>query len=124
MCEKRFSSSPKKSQMRILKKKWLAPNLGGGVVAAGGTGARISAYDDAHCDDDNDIQASVLEAILGRQMGQREDTACDENGEDVSVGVDDDAIVGVVVHYQGVNIGVSLGVGIVVAPPPLTSLDS
>jgi len=102
----------------------LAPNLGGGVVVAGGTGTRISANNDAQSGDDDDNQASVLEDILGRQVGQREDTACDENGEDVSVGVDDDEIVGVVVHDQGVNLGVSLGVGIVVSPPPLTSLDS
>jgi len=40
---------------------------------------------------------------------------CSKN---VSVGVDDDAVVGVGVHGQGVNLGVSLGVGIVVGPPP------
>ena len=51
-------------------------------------------------------------------MGQREDTVCDEDGVDVSVGVDDDAVVRVGVHEQGVNLGVSLGEGIVVAPPP------
>jgi len=39
---------------------------------------------------------SILETILGRQVGQREDTACDEDGVNVSVGVDDDAVVGVV----------------------------
>ena len=32
-------------------------------------------------------EASVLEVILGRQVGQREDTACDEDGVDVSLGV-------------------------------------
>jgi len=47
-------------------------------------------------------------------LGQREDTVCDEDG----VGVDDDAVVRVGVHEQGVNLGVSLGEGIVVAPPP------
>ena len=57
-------------------------------------------------------------------MGPREDTACDEDGIDVSVGVDVDAVVGVGVHGQGVNLGVSLGVSLVVGPPPLTSLDS
>ena len=57
-------------------------------------------------------------------MGQRDNTACDEDGVDVSVGVDDDAVVGVGVHGQGINLGVILGVGIVVSPPPLTSLDS
>ena len=41
---------------------------------------------------------------------------CSKN---VSVGVDDDAVVGVGVHGQGVNLGVSLGVGIVVGPPSL-----
>ena len=41
---------------------------------------------------------SILKTILGRQVGQREDTACDKDGVDVSVGVDDDAVVGVGVH--------------------------
>ena len=50
--------------------------------------------------------------------GQRKNTACDEGGVDVSIGVDDDAVVGVGVHGQGVNLGVSLVVGIVVGPPP------
>jgi len=106
--------------------EWLAANFGGGVVAAGGTGARISANDDAQSDDDDDDPASVLETILGRQVGQREDTACDEDGVDVSVCVDDDAVVGVGVHRLGVSLGVSLGasVGIVVGSPPPTSLDS
>ena len=53
-------------------------------------------------------------------MGQREDTACDEDGVDVSVGVDVDTVVGVGVHSQGVN----LGVGLVVGSPLITSLDS
>ena len=57
-------------------------------------------------------------------MGQREDTACDEDGVDVSVGVDDDAVVNVGVNGQGVNLGVSVGVGIVVGSPPLTPFDS
>jgi len=43
-------------------------------------------------------------------VGQREDTACDEDGVDVSVGVHDDAVVDVGVHGQCVNLGVSLGV--------------
>ena len=62
--------------------------------------------------------------MLSRQVSQREDTACDEDGVDVSVGVDDDAVEGVGVHGQGVNLVVSLGVGIIVGSPPLTSLDS
>ena len=59
-------------------------------------------------------------------MGQCEDTACDEDGVDVSVGVDGDEVVGVgvTVHDQGVNLGISLGVCLVVGPPLLTSLDS
>jgi len=61
--------------------------------------------------------ASVLEGILGRQEGRREDTACHEDGVDVSVGVDIDAVLGVGVHSQGVNLGVSLGVGLVVGSP-------
>ena len=40
---------------------------------------------------------------------------------DVSVGVDNDAVVGVGVHGQGINLGVSLGVNIVVGPPPSLS---
>jgi len=48
-----------------------------------------------HSDDDDDDEVSVLEAILGRQVDQREDTACDEDGVDVSVGLDVDAVVGV-----------------------------
>jgi len=108
----------------VAASEWLAANLGGGVVNAGGTGARVSANDDAQSNDDDDDEVSVLAVILGRQVGQREDTACDEDGVDVSVGVDDDAVVGVGVHGQGVNLGVSLGVGIVVASPPLNPLDS
>jgi len=57
-------------------------------------------------------------------VGQREDTACDEDGVDVSVGVYYDTVVGVGVHGQSVNLGVSLGVCIVVGSTPLTSLDS
>jgi len=101
----------------VAASEWLAANLGGGVVDAGGTGARISTNDDAQSDDDDDDEASALEVILDRQVGQREDTAYDEDGVDVSVGVDDDAVVGVGVHGQGVNVGVSLGVGIVVGSP-------
>jgi len=104
--------------------EWLAANLGGGGVAAGGTGARISANDDTRSDDDDDDEVSVLEDILGRQVGQREDTACDKDEVDVSVGVDVDAVVGVGVHGQGVNLGVGLGVGLVIGSPLITSLDS
>jgi len=82
------------------------------------TGARDSANDHAQSEDDDDRPASVLEAILGNQVGQREDTACDEDGVDVSVGVDVDAVVGVCVHGQGVNLGVSLGVCLVGSPLP------
>jgi len=96
----------------VVASEWLAANLGGGVVAAGGTGVRISANDDAQSDDDDDDPASALETLLGRQVGQHEVTVCNKDGVDVSVGVDDDAVVGVGVHGQGVNLGVSLGVGI------------
>ena len=61
---------------------------------------------------------SALEAILGRQVTQRKDTACDEDLVDVSVGVNVDEASGVGVHGQGVNLVVSLGVGIVVGSPP------
>ena len=103
--------------------EWLAANLGGGGFAPGGTGARISANDNAQSYDDDD-EVSVLEDILGRQVGQGEDTACDEDGVDVSVGVDVDAVVGVGVYGQGVNLGVGLGVDLVVGSPLITSLDS
>jgi len=63
---------------------------------------------------------SALEAILGRQVTQREDTAWDEDLVDVSVGVNVDEASGVGVHGQGVNLVVSLGVG----SPLITSLDS
>jgi len=96
----------------------------GGGVAAGGIGARISANDDAQSDDNDEDEVSDLEVILGRQVGQREDTACDEYGVDVSVGVDVDAVVGVGVHGQDVNLGVGLGVYLVVGSPLITSLDS
>ena len=65
----------------------------------------------------------VLEAILG-QVGQHQDTGCDEDRVDVSVGVHVGAVVGVGVHGQGVNLGVGLGVGLVVGFPPPISLDS
>jgi len=50
----------------VAASEWLAANFGGGGVAAVGTGARISANDDAQSDDDDDDEVSVLEAILGR----------------------------------------------------------
>ena len=108
----------------VAASEWLAASLGGGDVAAGGTGARNSAYDDAQSDDDDDEPATVPHAILGRQVGQREDTAYDEDGLNVSVRVDVAAVVGVSVHGQGVNLGGGLGVGLVVGSPPLTSIDS
>jgi len=55
----------------VAASEWLEANLGGGGVAAGGTGARISANDDTQSDDDDDDEVSVLEAILGRLVGQR-----------------------------------------------------
>ena len=85
---------------------------------------RISANNATQSGDDDDDLVSVLETILGRQVGQREDMVCDKDGVDVSVGVDDDAVVGASVHDQGVILGVSLGVGIVAGSPLLTSLDS
>jgi len=108
----------------VAASEWLAANLGGAGVAAGGTGARISANDDAQSDDDDDDEASVLEAILGHQVGQREGTPCDEDGVDVRVCVDVDPVVGVGVHGQGANLGVGLGVSLLVGSPLLTSLDS
>jgi len=80
----------------VAASEWLAANLGGGVVAASGIGAHISANNDAQSDDDDNTLTSVLEDILGRQVVQREDTVCNKDGLDDSVGVDDDAVVGVV----------------------------
>ena len=79
-------------------------------------------YDDAQSDNDDDSSEKVLEAILGR-VSQREDTIYDDNGADVSVGVNVSAVVGVSVHGQSVNLGVGLGVSLVVGllPRALTS---
>ena len=93
----------------VAASEWLAANIGFGVVDAGGTGAHISASNDAQSDDNDNVETSVLAVILGRQIG----TACDENGVDVRVSVDVAAGVGVGVHGQGVNPGVRLGVDIV-----------
>jgi len=87
----------------VAASEWLAANLGGGVGDTGDTGARISTNDDAQSDDDDDDEVSVLKIILGCQVGQREDTACNQDSVDVSVNVDDDAVVVVGVHRQGVN---------------------
>jgi len=57
-------------------------------------------------------------------VGQHEDTAYNEDGVDVSVGVNVDAVVGAGVHGQGVNLRVALGVCLVVGSPLITSLDS
>ena len=48
----------------VAASEWLATTLGDGDVAAGGTGARNSANNDAQSDDDNDEIATILEAIL------------------------------------------------------------
>jgi len=108
----------------VVASEWLATNLGNGGVAVGGTGARISANNDAQSDDDDNNEASILEDILVCQVGPLEETACDEDGVDVIVGVDVDAVVGVGVQGQGVNLAVGLGVSLVVGSPVLTSLDS
>jgi len=60
-------------------------------------------YDDAQSDDDDDDMADIFEAILGR-VGQREDAGFDDDGVDVSVGVDDGVVVGVGVHCQSVSL--------------------
>jgi len=54
----------------VAASEWLAANLGGGVVDAGGTGVHISANDDAQSDDDDEDEASVFEVILGRQVAR------------------------------------------------------
>ena len=125
--------------------EWLAATLGVGDVTAGGndppggsgdgedcddvdrgvTHARL--HDDAQSDDDDDAEADILEAILGH-VGRREDAGYDDEGVDVSVdvgvGVGVGAVVGVGVHGQGVSLGDVLGVGLVLGPPHLTSLDA
>ena len=52
------------------------------------------------------------------QVGRREDTDCDEDEVDISVGVDVGTVAGNGVHGQGVHLGVGLGVGLVLGPPP------
>ena len=69
--------------------------------------AHARLYHDAQSDDNDDESADVLKEIIGH-VGQREDTGCDDDGVDVSVGVDVGAVVGVGIHGQGVNLGVSL----------------
>ena len=86
-------------------------------VDCGVTHARL--YDDAQSNNDDDKLADVLKAIQGH-VGQYQDTGCDNDGVNVSVGVNVGAVVGVSVHGQGVNLGVCL----VVSPPPRTFLDS
>jgi len=78
-------------------------------VDRGVTHARL--YDNAQSDDDDDDSADIFKAILGR-VGQREDASYDDDGVDVSVVVDDDALVGVGVNCQSVSLGVGLGVGL------------
>jgi len=82
-----------------------------------------SLHDDAMSDDNDDDKVDTLEVILGH-VSQREDAGYDDAGEDVSVDVGVSAVVGVGVNGQGVSLGVSLGTSLVVAYPPLTSLDS
>ena len=69
-------------------------------------------YHDAQSDNDDDESADVLKEIIGH-VGQRQDTGCDDDGVDVSVGVDVGAVVGVGIHGQGLNLGVGLGVSLV-----------
>jgi len=102
-----------------------APGSGDGEdcdgVDRGVTHAHL--HDDAPSDDDDDDLADILEAILGH-VGQCEDAGYDDDGVDVSVGVGVDAVVGIGVNGRGVILGVGLGVSLVVAFPPLASLDS
>ena len=49
----------------VVASEWLAANIGGGVVDAGGTGACISANDDAQSEDNDNDKTSILEVILG-----------------------------------------------------------
>ena len=90
-------------------------------VDCGVTQARL--HVDTHSDDNDHGPADVLEELLGH-MSQREDVDCVDDRVDVSVGVSIVTCVGVGVSGLGVSLGVGLGVGLVVAPPPLTSLDS
>jgi len=54
-------------------------------------------YDDTQSDGDDDNLADFLEVILGR-VGQHQDANYDDDGVDVSVGVDVGAVVGVGVN--------------------------
>ena len=121
--------------------EWLAATLGDSVINTaapgdsgdGGDGddcagddriaTHSSLHDDAMSDDNDDDKVDTLDVILGH-VSQREDAGYDDAGEDVSVGVGVSAVVGVGVNGQGVSLGVGLGNSLVVASPPLTSLDS
>ena len=75
------------------------------------------------------IKSSAIPLTLWKSRtplvtNQREDAGCDDDGVDVSVGVDVSAVVGVDVNGQSVSLGVGLGVDLVVASLPLTSLNS
>ena len=61
----------------VVASECLLANLGDGVVTAGGTVVRISANENAQSDYDDNNETNILEVILGRQMGQCEDTAYD-----------------------------------------------
>ena len=80
-------------------------------------------HDDAQSDDHEDGLVNTLEAIFGH-MSQHEDAGYDDDEVEVSVVVGVSAVVGVGVNGQGVGLCICRGVGLVVAFPPLTSLDS
>ena len=77
----------------------------------------------AQSDGDDDDSADILEGIFGR-VGRPEDASYDDDGVDVSAGIDVGVVVDGGVNGQSVSLCVGLGVGLVVGSPPLTSLDS
>jgi len=63
-------------------------------------------HDDKQSDNDDDSPVDTVEEFLG-SISQREDVACVDDREDVSIGVGVGARVGVVVSGLGVCLGVS-----------------
>ena len=90
-------------------------------VDCGVTHARL--HDDPQNDNDDDEPEDTIAELLG-PVSQQEDTGYDDDGVDVSVSVRVGVVGGVGVSGQGVSLGVFLGVGLILASLPPTSLDS
>ena len=103
-----------------------APGSSGGSVDCDGVDRGVSharLYVVAQSDGDDDDSADILEGIFGR-VGRHEDASYDDDGVDVSAGIDVGVVVDGGVNGQSVSLCVGLVVGLVVGSPPLISLDS